>query len=60
MNKKTMHFALHFICKKQCTFRYDLIYKNPDTLHHIFIRKKHCTLRYDFLSKIYGIVYSDT
>ena len=59
MNKK-MHFALNVNIKKQRTFRYVFIYKNTDTLCHIFIRKKQCTLRYIFIPRIYRIVYSDT
>ena len=38
--QKIMQFALHFVCKKQYTAHYVFIYKNLDTLRHIFIFKK--------------------
>ena len=40
---------------KQCSFYYVLIYKDPDTLCHIFLKKK-CTYRYVFISKMYHTV----
>ena len=59
-----------FICKKvvlcvklvyeKNALSVTFIYKNSDTLHHIFICKKKCTLSYIFISKIYRILYSDT
>ena len=63
-----MHFALHFICKKQCTLHYIFICKKQCTLRYVLhakihkywviflYEKKQCTLRYVFIFELYPIV----